>query len=169
MKMLPFSWYVNENVALCFCIGDTALHLVRNQNSGLWDMRNNDPDEYVRQAEELAALMRAHADKFPRHRMIWRATFPTHWNRLDNNDGDIENANGGRAQEMLLNADNVRLYNSIGANAMRRHQIEIFDPYFIGAGRPDLTRSTRDGLHAAPALSTEIMLVFMSVVCAGVF
>ena len=129
-------------------------------NSGLWDMRANDLEQYKVDVEQLAQNMSAYAKSCPTNRVIWRASGTPSWERLD------LKMSKARARERLLNPDNVFTYNAVAARAMRKYGIEIYDDTLIVLGRPEETRGEEDGLHPSTLLNLEIMKILLTVICA---
>lgn len=129
-------------------------------NSGLWDMRNNDLEQYKLNVEHLAQTMSEYARAHPTNRVIWRASGIPSWERLD------LSKDRARAKERLLNPDNVFTYNAVAARAMSKYGIEVFDDTLIVLGRPEETRGETDGLHPSTHLNLQIMKILLSVICA---
>lgn len=129
-------------------------------NSGLWDMRANDLEQYKLDVEQLAQNMSEYAKACPTNRVIWRASGTPSWERLD------LKMNKARARERLLNPDNVFTYNTVAARAMRKYGIEIYGDTLIVLGRPEETRGEEDGLHPSTLLNLEIVKILLTVICA---
>ena len=128
-------------------------------NSGIWDMRRNNLQDYTTYVNSLADTFRQYKADHPTNRVVWRSSGTPNWNRLDVSK---ENA---RARERLMNPDNVMVYNLVAAEAMAGRGIEIFDDYLMVLGRPEETRGAADGLHPSTALNVELMRLLLSVIC----